>query len=106
MHNEKWTESEKKLAREVFEVALRAELADVMANFKAGARAVNTPDELWAMRDFLADAQREIEQKYDYRYSQLILVFGRLMREGRIKEEQLHGLSEEKLTLIRRIVSL
>ena len=106
MQDETWSHSEKKLAREVFEAALQAELAEVMANFKAGALAVSTPDELWAMRHFLTDAQREIEQKYDYRYSQLILVFGRLMREGRIKEEQLHGLSEEKLTLIRRIVSL
>ena len=49
---------------------------------------------------------REIEQKYDYRYSQLILVFGRLVREGRIAEEQLRGLSEEKLSYIRRFVSL
>lgn len=106
MHDEKWSESEKKLSRRVFEAALEAELAEVMANFKAGALAVNTPGELWAMRDFLASAQREIEQKYDYRYSQLILVFARLIREGRIKEEQLHGLSEGKLTIIRRIVSL
>ena len=44
--------------------------------------------------------------KYDYRYSQLILVFSRLLREGRIREEQLAGLSEEKLSYIRRVLSL
>lgn len=41
---------------------------------------------------------------YDYRYSQLIFVFVGLLREGRINEEQLHGLSEEKLSYIERIV--
>jgi len=102
----KWSESEKKLSRRVFEAALQVELADIIAKFKAKAAAVTTPDEMWAVQEFLAKNQREIEQKYDYRYSQLILVFARLVREGRITEEQLHGLSEEKLSYIRHIVSL
>jgi transcriptional/translational regulatory protein YebC/TACO1 len=102
----KWSESEKKLSRRVFEAALQAELADIIAKFKAKAAAVKTPDEMWAVQEFLAKNQREIEQKYDYRYSQLILVFAKLVREGRIAEEQLHGLSEEKLSYIRHIVSL
>jgi transcriptional/translational regulatory protein YebC/TACO1 len=102
----KWSESEKKLSRRVFEAALHAELADMIAKFKAKASAVTTPDDMWAVQDFLAKNQREIEQKYDYRYSQLILVFARLVREGRITEEQLQGLSEEKLSYIRNIVSV
>ncbi|OGB33945.1 MAG: hypothetical protein A3F78_14070 [Burkholderiales bacterium RIFCSPLOWO2_12_FULL_61_40] len=106
MHDLKWSESEKKLSRRVFEAALQAELADITAKFKAKAAAVTTPDEMWAVREFLAKHQREIEQKYDYRYSQLILALARLVREGRIAEEQLHGLSEEKLSYIRHMVSL
>ena len=106
MYDLKWSESEKKLSRRVFEAALHGELAEIMAKFKAKAAAVATPDELWAIQDFLAGKQREVEQKYDYRYSQLVLVFARLVREGRITEEQLHGLSEEKLSYIRHIVSL
>jgi hypothetical protein len=41
--------------------------------------------------------------KYDYRYSQLISVFGRLIREGRLTEAHLEGLSQDKLEFIRRI---
>lgn len=39
-----------------------------MAKFKAKAATVATPDELWAIQDVLARKQREVEQKYDYRY--------------------------------------
>ena len=87
MRDIRWSEPEKKLSRHVFQSALQAELTDIMMKFKVMASAATTPDEMWAVRDFLEQAQREIEQKYDYRYSQLILVFGRLVREGRIAEE-------------------
>ena len=106
MYDLKWSESEKKLSRRLFEAALKAELAEVMAEFKSKAAAVAAPEELWAVQDYLAQKQREIDEKYDYRYSQLILVFSRLVREGRLQEQQLHGLSEEKLSYIQRIVSL
>ena len=58
---------------------------------------------MWELREYLETRQREIDAKYDYRYSQLIFVFGRLLRESRIQEEQLAGLSEDKLALIKRI---
>lgn len=103
MYELKWSEPEKKLARRVFEAALAAELAEVMAEFKARAAA---PDDLWDIQEFLYRSRREIDEKYDYRYSQLILVLGRLLREARIEEAQLAGLSAEKLSSIRRIASL
>lgn len=106
MYDVKWSESEKKLSRRVFEAALRAELADIMAEFKSKASAVATPEEMWAVQKFLVRKQLEIDEKYDYRYSRLVVVFAGLLREGRIQEEQLHGLSEEKLSHIRRILSL
>jgi hypothetical protein len=77
-----------------------------MAEFKSKAATAATPEEMWAVQGYLAHMQREIDEKYDYRYSQLILVFSRLVREGRLKEEQLQGLSEEKLSYIRHILSL
>jgi hypothetical protein len=33
-------------------------------------------------------------------------VFGRLVREGRVKEAEIEGLSEDKLAVVRRILSL
>jgi hypothetical protein len=106
MHDLKWSSAEKIVSRRVFDAALSAELAETLAEFKARAAAAGGPDEMWAIGSFLARRQRDIDQKYDYRYSQLIVVFGRLLRESRIQEEQLAGLSEDKLALIRRIASL
>ena len=106
MEHLKWSESEKRLSRRVYEVALDAELTEVMAEFKFKAIAVQTPEEMWALEAYLAQQRRDIQGKYDYRYSQLLFVFGRLVREGRVQIEQLQGFSEEKLSYIERIVSL
>lgn len=106
MHDFKWSESEKKLARSVFEAALTAELAEVMAEFKTRAAAAEEPGDMWSIQEHLYHKRREINEKYDYRYSQLPLVFGKLLREGLIQEAQLASLAEEKLSCIRRIASL
>jgi hypothetical protein len=106
VHDLKWSDSEKKLARRLFEAALTEELAEVMAEFKARAVAVAHPDDMWSIQEYLFRKRREVDEKYDYRYSQLPLVFGRLLREGRVREAQLKGLSEEKLSYIRGIASL
>jgi hypothetical protein len=106
MFDTTWTESEKKIARRVFEAALQRELAEVIAEFKARAARATTPEDMWAVQEYLARMQREIDAKYDYRYSQLHVVFGRLLREKRIEDEELKGLAEEKLDFIRRVASL
>lgn len=92
MNNLKWTESEKRLSRRVFEAALTAELNEIMAEFKTKAADAATPVAMWAVQDYLAKKRHDIEAKYDFRYSQLLFVFGRLIREGRIQEEQLSAL--------------
>lgn len=106
MSDTPWTESEKKIARRTFEAALQRELAEVMAEFKARAARAKTPEDMWAVQEYLARMQREIDAKYDYRYSQLHIVFGRLLREKRIEDDELKGLTEEKLAYIRRVASL
>lgn len=106
MPGDTWTQAEKKIARRVFEAALQRELAEVMAEFKARAAGAKEPEDMWATQEYLAQARREIDRKYDYRYSQLDLVFGRLLRENRIEESELSGLAEDKLVCIRRVASL
>lgn len=106
MHDMKWSDREKKLSRRVFEAALQRELAEIVAEFKAKAEAVTTAEQMWPLEDYLRRKAREIDEKYDYRYSRLLFVFGRLLREQRIEEEDLAGLSEDKLDDIRRIVAL
>jgi hypothetical protein len=101
MVDTKWKDSEKKLARKVFDAALQRELAEVMGEFKARAANVRIPEEMWTLEDFLARSRRAIDAKYDFRYSQLLRVFGVLVREKRVPEEELAGLSAEKLDFIR-----
>ena len=106
MSDDNWSRSEKKVAHRVFEAALAAELAQVLAEFKARAAAAKEPDDMWAIEDYLRQTRREIDAKYDFRYSQLTWVFGRLLREGRIQEAQLAGIAEEKLLSIRGVASI
>jgi hypothetical protein len=106
MEHLNWSPSEKRLARALFENAAEAELAELIQKFKTRAAAVQMAEEMWAVREYLKEAQREFESKYDYRYSELIMVFGRLVREGRISESQLEGLSQEKRDVILRMATL
>jgi steroid 5-alpha reductase family enzyme len=101
-----WSSKEKNLARAVFGRAAAAEEQELLERFKIKAAALQNLEDLWALQFAIRDSEREYQQKYDYRYSQLIVVFGRLVREGRISIDELHGLSEEKLKYIERIASL
>ena len=106
MRDVKWSESEKKAARAVFDAALQREFAAILSKLKELAASAKTPQDMLEIEEYLAQQRRQIDSKYDYRYSQLIQVFGRLLRENRIDEEELQALSPEKLAWIQRIATL
>ena len=95
-----WTGAEKKIARRVFDKALENELAEIMMKFKKKAQEAKVMDDIWKTKDYLIKAQNEINRKYDFRYSVLGIVFGVLLREKRIAEHDLNGLSLEKINMI------
>jgi len=97
--------SEKKIARSAFDEALESALAKIMTEFKRKADAATTPSHMWEVDDYLRQRRREIDEMFDYRYSQLLLVFARLVREGHLDENRLAGLSEEKRDVIRSFLS-
>lgn len=72
---------------------------------KAMTAKLATPEDTWDMHHYLTGRLRDIERKYDYRYSQLIVVFGRLMRELLIVEKDIEGLAAEKIEATRHIAS-
>ena len=45
------------------------------------------------------------DEKYDYRYSVLILTFARLLREGWLQEAELSGLGPEKIEKIKALAA-
>jgi hypothetical protein len=100
-HEPKWSPQEKKIARRVFDQALQQELDEVVQKVKEMARDLKEPSEVWKIEAYLTGRRKSIDADYDYRYSQLPLLFGQLVSRGRIRVEDLQGLDEEKLGFVR-----
>lgn len=101
-----WSASEKKVARRAFDRALQAELAEILEQSRRRVATLRDIGELWKWHDELDELRAELDRKYDYRYSRLVLVLGRLVVDGRLSLEDLSGLGQDKLTLIRNLVGL
>ena len=102
----KWSPSERRLARQAFDLALQREFEAVIRETKRMAAEIQQPEELWELERYLGDRRKEIDSRFDYRYSVLPFVFASLIGTGRLKEEELHGLSEEKFAQIRDLASI
>jgi hypothetical protein len=97
-----WSHAERVIARKAFDLALRRELDEVILEAKTRAARIEQPSELWDLELYLSQRRKDIDQRYDYRYSVLPVVFGYLIRDGRLSKEELQGLSEDKLAYIAR----
>jgi hypothetical protein len=53
------------------------------------------------LEHYLTERLKDIDRKYDFRVSRLTRVFGTLLYDGRVTEEELHGLREDKIEAIR-----
>jgi hypothetical protein len=96
-----WSKAEKVIARAAFDAALGRELHEVIRKTRQKANGIQQSSDLWELEQYLTRRRKEIDRKYDYRYSQLPQVFGRLLYEKRLGEEELRGLGEDKLKSIR-----
>ena len=100
MRGESWSKSQKKHARELFDLALEREYKALIEEINLVK--VESRDEVWELRERLNRKAKEMDRKYDYRYSQLIFVFAQLLREGYLTEDELSVLGEEKLDDIKK----
>jgi ribosomal protein S4 len=100
-HTPAWSRDEKEVTREAFERALHEELDEITREVRKRAAKIKQGWELWDLEAYLGEQRREIDRKYDYRYSVLPMVLGNLLREKRVSERDLHGLSAEKMQMIR-----
>jgi len=99
----KWSGAEKTIARKAFERALHQDLEAVIRETRKMAETIEQPSDVWELERYLTQRRKEIDCQYDYRYSVLLFVFADLIRKGRLREEDLHGLSEDKLEHIRQM---
>ena len=83
-----WSRSEKTIARKAFDAALGRELHEVIQEAKKMASQIQQSSDLWDLEHYLTQRRKEIDRKYDYRYSQLTHVFGRLLYEKATPRER------------------
>jgi hypothetical protein len=96
-----WSPSEKKIARSAFDLALKIEMTNLKVELGKKVSKDMSNKEVWELEDFLSEKREEIDYKYDYRYSQLIRVFGILVGDGILSLKDLDGLSDEKIEAIK-----
>jgi hypothetical protein len=49
----------------------------------------------------MTERRKQIDRKYDYRYSRFTQLFARLLHERQLSEQELRGLWEDKLNPMR-----
>jgi hypothetical protein len=79
MHNLKWSSTEKAIARKAFDRALKHELDTAIQSTKGIAAQIRQASALWEL-ERLTQLLKEIDRKYEYKYSVLLPVFGQLVR--------------------------
>jgi len=99
-----WTKAEKKIAKEAFDLAYQRECKKIIDDIKK--HKLKKPEDIWTLSEMLLKREKEIDQIYDYRYSQLIMVFAILIKRGFLSFKDLDGLSEDKLKQIEKIRNL
>ena len=101
----KWSKPEKKIARIAFDKAYQRECSNLIEKIRTKAREITEPDNIWRFHDFLTEKRDEIDEKYDYRYSVLVLVFARLINDGWLDFDDLKGLAENKIDRIESLIN-
>jgi photoprotection regulator FRP-like protein len=103
--DETWAPTEKKLARIAFDKAFERQCAAIAREARRMLETMTAPSDIFRVREYLTDQRRIVDQLYDYRYSRLLWVFGRLLSEGWLKEGDLNGLQPGKIAKIKQEAS-
>jgi hypothetical protein len=101
-----WSNAEKILAREAYDRAYERECTKISEKVRGMLSSMEDPKEIWKIYDYLRKNRRDMDSKYDYRYLILIIVFGKLMREGLILDSDIDKFSQDKIDAIKRIASI
>lgn len=100
-----WFPSEKKAARQAFDVAYERECLAISTKVKKMMAEDSDPNHIWRVHDYLSKQRRNVDRKYDFRYSVLIEVFAQLLNEGWLPEDDLSGLNADKVQRIKALAN-
>ena len=106
MNDIKWSKTEKTIARAAFDKAYEKECNQIICKIKEKVRKLSDPEDIWELHDYLSEIRKEIDEKYDYRYSVLILAFALLLKQDFLKIQDLEGLSADKIDRIKSLVNI
>jgi len=93
-----FTKSEKKIAKELFELARQRDYEKLKNDINSFQ--LDSPNNIWELRDFLNNKAKEFDRKYDYRYSILDELFSYLIIEELLSIEELQNLSQDHQNII------
>jgi hypothetical protein len=97
----KWTGTEKKVARKAYDKAFERQCTAIATEAKRMLENITDPSEVWQVEAYLRDHRKIADRVYHYSYSDLLQVFSILMRDGWLKEADLHGIQPEKVVEIK-----
>src|SRR5260370_35930503 len=97
--------AEKKLARLGFDKAFERQWAAITQEARRILETTIAPSDIFRVQEYLTEQRKIVDGLYDYRYSRLLGVFGRLLSDGWLREGDLHGLQPEKIAQIKHEAS-
>lgn len=106
MNQVNWSKKEKTIARTAFDKAYEKECVQIIEKLKKKTLKLSGPGDIWELHDYLSEIRKEIDEKYDYRYSVLVLVFATLLKQQWLDIEDLEGLSADKIDRIKSLPNL
>lgn len=95
-----WSQTEQKVAKAAFHKAYEREINALIEKVREQASEITKLDDIWHLHDFLSVRRHDIDGKYDYKYSDLIFIFAKLIKEGWLRLDELDGLGRDKLTKV------
>lgn len=102
-----WSTAEKRAARRAFDLAYQRQCAAIHEKVKKMIlTAAPFASGIWEIHDYLSEQRKKVDETFDYRYSVLLSVFSRLLREGWLTDADLVGLEADKIEAIKSWASL
>jgi hypothetical protein len=99
----KWSEKEKEVSRQAFEIAYDKKCNNIIEVIKA--HQLSRSDDIWKLGKFIKEQEKEVDRLFEYTYSKLIFAFAMFLKEDLINLTDLDGLKEDKIKKIKKIAA-